>query len=103
MRLLVLFDLPTGNSEERKSYSQFRKFLLKDGYIMEQYSVYTRVVLSRDAAETHVKRLRANLPLAGSVTVITLTERQYESRQILVNTVHARSQIDVGSQLTLIL
>lgn len=35
MRLLVMFDLPTGNGRERKSYSQFRKFLIKDGYNME--------------------------------------------------------------------
>ena len=32
MRLMVLFDLPTGNKKERKSYAEFRKFLIHDGY-----------------------------------------------------------------------
>ena len=102
MRMLVLFDLPNGSKEERKSYARFRKFLLDDGYVMEQYSVYTRVLLSRDSADAHLKRLRANLPLVGAVTVITLTERQYETRRVLVNTVHAAHN-DIGSQLTLTL
>lgn len=38
MRMLVLFDLPTGSKKERKSYAEFRKFLIKDGYHMEQFS-----------------------------------------------------------------
>ena len=65
MRLLVMFDLPTGSKRERKSYALFRKFLINDGYHMDQYSVYSRVLLSRDSAETHLQRLRANLPEAG--------------------------------------
>ena len=73
MRLLVLFDLPTGSKKERKSYSEFRKFLVKDGYHMEQFSVYSRVLLSRNSAEAHLRRLKENLPLAGAVTVLTLT------------------------------
>lgn len=102
MRMLVMFDLPNGNKSERQSYSRFRKFLLKDGYTMEQFSVYTRVLLTRDRAETHLARLKANLPEAGAVTVLMLTEKQYESRQVLVNT-RRRGTTDVGSQLTLFL
>ena len=101
MRMLVLFDLPNGSSSERKSYAQFRKFLLNDGYVMEQYSVYSRVTLSRDSAEVHLGRLRANLPTAGAVTVLILTERQYEARQVLVNTMCEAKRTDVGPQLTL--
>lgn len=102
MRILVFFDLPTGNANERRSYAQFREFLLNDGYYMEQFSVYTRVTLSRDSAETHIKRLRANLPLAGAVTVLTLTEKQYEMRQVLVSTRRKPIQGELGSQLTLV-
>jgi CRISPR-associated protein Cas2 len=102
MRMLVLFDLPTGSKSERKSYATFRKFLIKDGYHMEQFSVYSRVLLSRDSADAHLKRLKANLPEAGEVTVITLTEKQYESREVLVHTRMGGSQVvDPGSQMTL--
>ncbi len=102
MRLLVMFDLPTGSKRERKSYSEFRKFLIKDGYIMEQFSVYTRVTLDRDNANTHLERLKANLPEAGRVTVLLLTEKQYENRQTLVCTSSYKSTVDdIGSQMTL--
>lgn len=101
MRMLVMFDLPNGSAAERRSYAQFRKFLLNDGYVMEQYSVYSRVTLSRDSAEAHLMRLKANLPLAGTITVLTLTERQYESRKVLVNTMHRTGRSDLGPQLTL--
>lgn len=102
MRMLVLFDLPTGSKKERKSYAEFRKFLIKDGYHMEQFSVYSRVLLSRDSADAHLKRLKANLPEAGEVTVLTLTEKQYESRNVLVHTRTEGAQVtDPGSQMTL--
>ncbi len=97
-----MFDLPTGSKEERKTYSKFRKFLISDGYHMEQFSIYSRILLSRDSAEVHLNRMRANLPSAGAVTVIVLTEKQYESRQILINCgVHHHGTPDPGPQLTL--
>lgn len=102
MRMVVLFDLPTGSKKERKSYAEFRKFLIKDGYHMEQFSVYSRVLLSRDSADAHLKRLKANLPIAGAVTVITLTEKQYEGREVLVDSRPNVSRADdLGPQLTL--
>lgn len=102
MRMLVMFDLPTGSKAERKTYSEFRKFLIKDGYHMEQFSVYSRVLLSRDSVESHMRRLKMNLPAAGAVTVITLTEKQFEDREILLDTrTPSKKQVDVGAQLTL--
>lgn len=103
MRMLVLFDLPTGSKKERKSYAEFRKFLIKDGYHMEQFSVYSRVLLSRDSAAAHLKRLKGNLPVAGAVTVLTLTEKQYEEREVLVDSrPNASKANDLGPQLTLV-
>ena len=101
MRLIVMFDLPTGNKEERKSYTEFRKFLIKDGYTMDQFSVYSRVLFTRESAKTYVDRLKANLPRAGVVTVFELTEKQYADRLMLVNTRDTPESPPV--QLTLVL
>lgn len=101
MRLVVMFDLPTGNKAERKTYSLFRKFLIEDGYTMHQFSVYTRILLSRDSADAHVKRLKEHVPTAGSVTVFMLTEKQFEDRIVLVDT-RPGQPIDLGAQLTLV-
>lgn len=40
--LVVIFDLPVTTAEARREYTQFRDFLLNDGYLMIQFSVYAR-------------------------------------------------------------
>ena len=96
-----MFDLPTGSKEERKSYSAFRKFLIDDGYQMEQFSVYSRVLLSRESLNTHLERLNASLPAAGSVFVLELTEKQYENRRILVKKHVDKQTANLCAQMTL--
>ena len=48
MRVMVFFDLPVESTPQRKEYSKFRKFLLKEGFIMMQKSVYSKVTLNRN-------------------------------------------------------
>jgi len=84
MRIIVFFDLPVVQKKERKIYSQFRRFLLNDGYDMIQYSVYSRLCNGIDMTEKHLKRLDQNLPSKGSVRCLTVTERQYEDMKLLV-------------------
>ena len=84
MRIIVFFDLPVVTARDRKAAAKFRKFLLKDGYHMMQLSVYTRVCNGVEAVEKHEARLNLNLPSKGSVRLLTLTEKQYESIHILL-------------------
>lgn len=84
MRLLVFFDLPVHTKLQRKAATQFRTFLLKDGYHMVQYSVYARVCNGVDAVQTHKSRLLKMLPSQGSVRLMVVTERQYNAIEILV-------------------
>ena len=84
MRILIFFDLPVKSARERREAARFRKFLLNDGYHMLQYSVYARVCNGMDAVEKHQSRLRRNLPDNGSVRMLTITEKQFESIEILV-------------------
>ena len=84
MRMLVFFDLPVMTRAERRAYSQFRRFLLNDGFYMIQFSVYGRILNGRDAESKHLERVIANLPPDGSVRALTVTERQYASMRILV-------------------
>ena len=77
MWVFVLFDLPTVLQKERKAYTKFRKFLLKDGFMMHQYSIYIRNCASMESAEAHIKRVENNLPEFGKVTIITLTDKQF--------------------------
>ena len=84
MRMIVFFDLPVVTAKDRKAAAKFRKFLLKDGYHMMQFSVYTRICNGMDAVEKHEARLNLNLPSKGAVRLLTITEKQYESIHVLV-------------------
>lgn len=96
MRILVFFDLPVVTASEKKAAAKFRKFLLKDGYHMVQWSVYSRICNGTDAIEMHESRLKQNLPKKGSIRLLTLTEKQYESIEILLG----EKTFDDGSEST---
>lgn len=84
MRLMVFFDLPVKSRASRRHYQQFHKFLVKDGYVMMQFSVYTRIVNGLDGLEKHMKRLKYNLPPKGHVRAMSITEKQYRDMDFLV-------------------
>lgn len=84
MRLLVFFDLPVVKKEDRREYQKFRNFLINDGYVMIQYSVYSRICNGLDGVNKHMSRLKRNLPSKGSVRYLEITEKQYCSMKFLV-------------------
>jgi CRISPR-associated protein Cas2 len=86
MWLFVFFDLPTNTKAERKAASQFRNFLLKDGYMMIQFSVYARICNGQDRVDKHMIRLQAALPDMGHVRAMQITEKQYERMRVLIGT-----------------
>ena len=49
MRMILMFDMPTDTSDDRKAYRRFRKFLLSEGFIMHQFSVYSKLLLNDTA------------------------------------------------------
>lgn len=84
MRFIVFFDLPVVSRTDRRAYTVFRRFLLNDGYDMLQFSVYGRILNGHDAENKHMKRLVDNLPPAGSVRCLTVTEKQFSGMRLLV-------------------
>lgn len=100
MRIIVFFDLPVTTAAERKSATRFRNFLLKDGYYMVQFSVYSRVCNGNDAVEKHIRRLKASLPKNGSVRCLTITEKQYQNMLILLGEISANEKPFQAEQLT---
>ena len=51
---------------------------------MMQWSVYSRICNGTDAVEMHKRRLKNNLPPYGSIRTLTLTEKQFESIDVLL-------------------
>lgn len=77
MRMILMFDMPTDTSDDKKAYRQFRKFLLNEGFIMHQYSVYSKLLLNNSASNAMLARLKENNPKKGSISLLTVTEKQF--------------------------
>ena len=96
MWVMVLFDLPTETPELRKKYSEFRKRLIKDGFIMYQFSIYVRHCPSRENAEVHIKRVRKILPSDGKVGIMSITDRQFGDIEVYY--CRKKQQANTGGQ-----
>jgi CRISPR-associated protein Cas2 len=97
MWLLVMFDLPVTTKKARTDYRQFREFLLTDGYMMLQFSVYARVCNGEERAAKHLARLNAAMPPNGSVRALTITDLQYSRMSVLLGK-KSKTEAKVGSQ-----
>jgi len=79
MWMLVTFDLPVETKKQRKDASDFRNFLLDQGFEMSQFSNYLRYCVSRENFDTYTRRIGHNLPKRGNVFVFQFTDKQYEN------------------------
>lgn len=84
MRVLVFFDLPTITASDRKSYTKFRKYLIKSGFMMEQESVYSKLAVNSTAADAIADKIRKNSPEKGLVQLMRVTEKQYSKMEFIV-------------------
>lgn len=100
MRMIVFFDLPVVTKAERKTYADFRRFLLNDGYYMIQYSVYGRLCANSEDVAKHEARLIANAPNRGAIRTLTVTEKQYAGIKILAGKKKEREKDVKGYQIS---
>lgn len=84
MRIIVMFDLPTATTEDKREYLHFRTGLIKLGFDMLQYSVYSRITRNNDDARKYINKVKSILPPVGSVRVLQVTEKQYSGMIIML-------------------
>ena len=93
MRMICMFDLPVVTEKEKRNYREFRKNLLKEGFVMLQYSVYIRTCPSRDYCNHLKKRLQKITPPSGNVRLLVVTEKQYEDMVLLAGSKNGMEKI----------
>ena len=84
MRTIVFFDLPNIYAKDRRNYNEFRKYLLSEGFVMMQESVYSKIVLNTQQSEGLMDRLRKKSPKKGLIQVLTITEKQYSQIEYII-------------------
>ena len=84
MRVIVFFDLPVLTDKNRREYREFRKFLIKSGFLMMQESVYCKLAQNSTVADTILENVRKNKPSSGLVQLLRVTEKQYSKMEFIV-------------------
>lgn len=80
----MFFDLPVETSKDRREYSRFHKFLIKNGFIMMQKSVYSKLVINNVTSAAVKDKVSKNLPLVGIIEMLEVTENQFSRIDYLV-------------------
>ena len=87
MRMLLFFDLPTITEANKKAYRHFHKFLIKEGFIMLQYSVYMKLTLNPTATQAMLSKIKKSKPIEGSIMVLNITEKQFSNMEIILGSI----------------
>lgn len=102
MRLMVFFDLPVESASQRKEYRRFRKYLIKEGYLMLQESVYAKLVTNEGNAGAAISRLRKNRPKQGLVQVLKVTEKQFATMVYITGNREGYDEIDTMEEFVVL-
>jgi len=100
MWLIAMFDLPVETADNRRDYTRFRKALLKDGFMMLQFSVYARFIPSEEAAESHRRTIRTVIPPLGQARLIAVTDHQFGKMEVFFGK-KPREPEDIPQQILL--
>ncbi len=84
MRIIVMFDLPVTTASDRREYTRFRKYLIKNGFLMMQESVYCKLAQNSTAADLIVQNVKKNKPISGLVQTLRITEKQFSRMEYIV-------------------
>ena len=84
MRVIVFFDLPVLTDRNRREYREFRKFLVKSGFLMMQESVYCKLAQNSTVADAILENVKKHKPSEGLVQLLRVTEKQYSKMEFIV-------------------
>ena len=76
--MIVIFDLGTLTSDERRAYRVFRKFLLRNGYSNIQESDYVKLIKNQAGVKNEFNILADNSPDTGSVIAIPMSLNDFK-------------------------
>jgi len=84
MRIILFFDLPSVTDLDKKEYRHFVKHIKQLGFYMLQESVYIKLAMNSFVGESIEKDVKSHLPKVGIVSILTVTEKQFQSMKTLI-------------------
>ena len=89
---------PSSKYGTKSAYTELRKFLIKDGYLLLQPEVFMRVENTKKNCIKHQNRIKEFLPKTGTVRMLILTENQFSSSCVLSQKVVDLQEYHVGAK-----
>ncbi len=86
MRILIFFDLPTLRPDQRKAYRKFRKWLIKEGFIMIQESVYSKLAMNSNSSKLIIEKVKKHKTEEGNIQILVISEKQFNNIELIVGT-----------------
>ena len=102
MRIILFFDLPVVTAKGKREYKRFVNFLISEGFIRLQFSVYCKLCINADAANTESKHIMSETPMEGDVRYMIITETQYQGI-INVNNTHSLQELITTDDRTIMI
>ena len=87
MRVMVFFDLPVTTLENKRDYRMFRRYLIKQGFMMPQEAVYCKLVLNASMASVVSANIHKNAPEDGLIQILVVTEKQYAKMDLVIGNI----------------
>ncbi|MDO4838730.1 MAG: CRISPR-associated endonuclease Cas2 [Clostridia bacterium] len=81
--LMVIYDLPTLTSEQRRDAQKFRKKLIASGFLSLQESVYVKLLRNASGADSEVAAVQQLAPREGVVQVIPMSLQVFQNMRTL--------------------
>lgn len=79
MRLILIYDLPVTEELDKKIYSRFHRNIIRLGFYMLQYSVYSKVIQNDTSMKQYMIKLERVIPERGHIILMKITEKQYQN------------------------
>ena len=101
MRVIVMFDLPVETEKHKRSYREFRKYLIKSGFMMLQQSVYCKLTQNSTSSDAVADNVKKNKPSDGLVQILRVTEKQFSKMEYIVG--HGKNEVlDTDERLVIL-
>lgn len=101
MRIIVMFDLPTETPLHCHNYGKFRRYLIKSGFMMLQESIYVKLALNQNMANSIVDSIKKNKPPEGLVQILSVTEKQFSKMEIITGE-YSNDTVDTDERLLIL-
>lgn len=82
--MLVLYDLPVKEPNERREYRRFRKFLLRNGYIAVQKSIYAKLLINSSRLTAETAMISGAVPKDGCVNLLPMSITEFRNLSAVV-------------------